>query len=120
MEHSNDFQAVFERLKPILQEYAKDLQVKADGSSGYSLDSHFSKKYGKELFFGAVKIEKRYVSYHLMPVYMFPDLLKDISPALKKRMQGKSCFNFKAIDEPVFAELSNLTRLCFERFQQNV
>ena len=30
-----------------------------------------------------------------MPVYMFPDLLDGISPELRRRMQGKSCFNFK-------------------------
>jgi hypothetical protein len=33
---------------------------------------------------------------------MFPDLLKDLQPELKKRRQGKSCFNFKTIDEEQF------------------
>jgi hypothetical protein len=27
-----------------------------------------------------------------MPVYAWPDLLEDASPELRKRMQGKSCF----------------------------
>jgi len=53
-----------------------------------------------------------------MPVYMYPDLLETISPALKKRMQGKSCFNFKNVDENLFSELETLTRLGFERFKQ--
>lgn len=53
-----------------------------------------------------------------MPVYMYPDLLEAVSPGLKKRMQGKSCFNFKQVDEPLLAELESLTLRGFARFQQ--
>ncbi len=44
-----------------------------------------------------------------MPVYMFPQLRAGLSPKLRARMQGKSCFNFKQLDEPLFAELARLT-----------
>jgi hypothetical protein len=47
---------------------------------------------------------------------MYPDLLKGISPALKKHMQGKSCFNFKKVEARLFAELAQLTKRGFERF----
>lgn len=66
-------------------------------------------KNGKRLWFGGVQVKKHYVSYHLMPVYVNPQLLAGISPALKKRMQGKSCFNFKAVDATLFGELERLT-----------
>ncbi len=56
------------------------------------------------MFFGAAVIKKNYVSFHLMPVYVHPDLLEGISDGLRKRMQGKSCFNFKALDEDTLAE----------------
>ncbi len=29
-----------------------------------------------------------------------------MSPELRRRMQGKSCFNFTTVDEPLFAELA--------------
>jgi hypothetical protein len=70
------------------------------------------------MFFGAVQIKKNYVSFYLMPVYVFPELLKSISPALKKRMQGKSCFNFTAIDDAMVDELGELTKQGFERYQR--
>ena len=73
---------------------------------------------GKELWFGAVRVGKRYVSYHLMPIYVFTDLLENLSPELKKRMQGKSCFNFTRVDEALFRELGELTRIGYERFQK--
>jgi len=32
-------------------------------------------------------------------------------------MQGKSCFNFKSVDEDLFTELETLTKMGFERFK---
>jgi hypothetical protein len=112
-EQSTTFEAVFQRLKAILQPYEPALVLKADGPAGYSLDTPYVPKYRKELFFGAVQIKKNYVSYHLMPVYMYPDLLDGISPELKKRMQGKSCFNFKKLDDAQIEELARLTEQGF-------
>jgi hypothetical protein len=40
-----------------------------------------------------------YVSFYLMPVYMYPDLVDGISLELTKRKQGKSCFNFETVDD---------------------
>ena len=53
-----------------------------------------------------------------MPVYIFPDLLEGLSDGLKKRMQGKSCFNFTTLDKALVAELAQLTTTGIERFRQ--
>lgn len=66
---------------------------------------------------GAVQSKKNYVSFHLMPVYAFPELLDDLSPALRKRMQGKSCFNFSEVDEPLVAELTQLVAAGARRYE---
>jgi hypothetical protein len=66
-------------------------------------------KYPDGLMFGAVNIGKRYVSYHLMCVYLAPDLVEAMSPELCRRMQGKSCFNFTRVDKGLFDELSTIT-----------
>ena len=61
------------------------------------------------MWFGSVRLGKAYVSFHLMALYMNPALTKTISPVLKKRMQGKTCFNFKTDPEPdILAELKRL------------
>ncbi|MEP7292565.1 MAG: hypothetical protein ABI835_12340 [Chloroflexota bacterium] len=114
-----DFDPIFARLKPILQDYQAQLNVKTDEPGNYYLNTPFSETYQKYIFFGAVQIRKNYVSFHLMPVYWYPDLLDGISPELKKRMQGKSCFNFTSINEDVLAELAELTRRSAERFKEN-
>ena len=56
-----------------------------------------------------VQVGKAYVSFHLMGVYGNPKLLDVCSSELKAHMQGKSCFNFKIVDEPLFQELARLT-----------
>jgi hypothetical protein len=119
MPTQTEFPSIFESLKSILKPYAKKLTVKADTSVGYSLDGPYSEKWKRDLFFGAVQIQKNYVSFYLMPVYMYPDLLKNISPELKKHMQGKSCFNFKKVEKSLFNELSQFTRQGFERFMKD-
>src|SRR5919197_3462442 len=109
MSPQNDFPFVFEQLKNILKPYAEKLTLKADTSDTCYIDGPYSEKWKKQLFFGSAQIKKNYVSFYLMPVYMYPELLKDISPELKKHMQGKSCFNFKTVEPQLFQELKELT-----------
>ncbi|HEX5808825.1 MAG TPA: hypothetical protein VFY25_09185, partial [Anaerolineales bacterium] len=84
MRSQTDFPLVFEQLKKILEPYAKQLTLKTDTADTYYLDGPYSEKWKKELFFGSAQIKKNYVSFYLMPVYMYPELLKHISPELKK------------------------------------
>jgi hypothetical protein len=92
--------------------------VTADSPANYSLDLRKRDAKGRPVFFGAVQPRKHYVSFHLMPVYMYPDLLEGVSPELRRRMQGKSCFNFKAPDRALFRELAGLTSRSVERLKQ--
>ena len=100
---------VFETLKTIMKTVEKQLVLKCDEPGRYYLDTHRVRADGYVFAFGGVEIEKNYVSYHLMPVYTHPELLEDVSATLKKRMQGKSCFNFTKIDADVLKELEALT-----------
>lgn len=118
MSPQTDFSIVFEHLKNILEPFAPKLTVTANTMSAYSLDGPYSEKWKKELFFGSAQLKKNYVSFYLMPVYMYPDLLEGISPELKKHMQGKSCFNFKKVEPELFEELANLAEKSYARFQK--
>lgn len=117
MGDKSEFQETFLELKSILEPYAPQLKVVSDKPGNYYLDTHHVTKNKKPVFFGAANTGKAYVSFHLMPVYAFPELLEDISPELKKRMQGKSCFNFTAVDQRLFKELAKLTKAGFARYK---
>jgi hypothetical protein len=105
-----EFQETFAHLKVVLTPYAPRLICTEETPEHFSLDTPYVMQSGKHLDFGSVQIRKRYVSFHLMPVYVDPSLLDGISDSLRKRMQGKSCFNFKAVDKALFDELSNLVK----------
>ena len=114
------FNLVSTRLLAILGKYVdKNLSKRTDKPDQYEfIGPPTERSRGKEVWFGAVRIGKNYVSYHLMPIYACPDLLNEISPELKKRMQGKSCFNFTRVDEILFRELAELTERGYERFKK--
>ena len=113
------FEQVYEQLREILKAVETPRLKVQETKGAYSLNGPYSEKWKKELFFGAAQIKKNYVSFYLMPVYMYPDLLDGISPKLKARMQGKSCFNFKKADPAIFAELAELTRRALERVRKD-
>lgn len=95
------------------------MQVQVDKPGNYQLASRTRKdRVGRPLFVAAVQIRKNYVSYHLMAVYAVPKLLKSMSPALKRRMQGKACFNFTTIEADQVSELTALTRAGIESFKK--
>jgi len=110
------FQPVFEELKSIFKPYAKKMDVSHDSDAHYMLSTRFIMRNKQPLCFGGVRKGKSYVSFYLMSVYASPDLLKGMSPELKKRMQGKSCFNFKEVDKKLFGELKTLTKAGATKF----
>lgn len=116
MAKNTEFDQTFAQLKGILEPYGAKLNIVNDTPDNYALETDHVMKNKRRLYFAGVKRGKAYVSFHLMPVYACPDLATDISPELKKRMQGKSCFNFKSPDEKLFNELRRLTKAGFARF----
>ncbi len=111
-----EFPAAFAQLKAILTPYGQRLSVVKDDADWYYVDSKFIGRNKKPVMFAAVRIMKNYVSFHLMSIYANPKSMAGMSPALRKRMQGKACFNFTAVDDELFAELSALTKAGAEWF----
>ena len=108
-----DLQPVHERLRAILEPYRSQFVVAKDGPEGMSLElpDYPNTPWG---FAAATRLGRRYVSFYLMGVYGAPELLDTMSPELRRRMQGKSCFNFTTIDEALLAELTELTARSIE------
>src|SRR3979411_2030119 len=100
-----DLAVVDRRLRAILDPYRDRFGVAQDGPGGLTLHLRGleDQPHG---FVPGVRPGKRYVSFYLMPVYGFPELLRTMSPELRRRMQGKSCFNFATVDEALLAELA--------------
>lgn len=120
MATENDFKAVFERLRQLLQDNTPGAYVGKNAAANFVLYIKETDNPKPWEWFGGVSIGKNYVSYHLMSVYATPTQREEMSEALKKRMQGKACFNFKTVDETLFAELAELTRIGWENYPKTI
>jgi len=112
-----DFAAVFNALRELLNPYARELKAATDKPGYYCLESKTPTYRNRPMYFAGVRMGKNYVSYYLMSVYASPEFIRGMSPELKKRMQGKACFNFAEVDQKLFAELAQLTQAGFEKFK---
>ena len=112
-----EFQTTFETLKKLFGPYTRKFDVIVDKPGKFYLASRTAKtSSGAAIWFGGVDIRKNYVSFHFIPVYAMPALVKTLSPSLKKRMQGKGCFNFTAIEPAHVKELKALTKTGCDSF----
>jgi len=118
-----DFAPTFAILKRVLKPHAAKLRVLTDEPGEFTLvgtvPSPYPQHKGKPMYFAMLKTGKAYVSFHLLPIYMDAKLSGRISPALKKRMQGKACFNFKTEPEPdVLSELKDLIQTSLDAWKE--
>ena len=108
----------FAALKKIYKPFEKRCHVVTDTETTYYLESKAPVFRGKPICVGMVRMGKGRVAFHMMALYCFADMKKQLSPELKKRMQGKQCFNFSKPDAALFAELSKLAGEGMKRFAE--
>jgi hypothetical protein len=118
MPKSPPLSATFTTLREVLASQSGDLVVTVDRPGDFQVASPtMQDRIGRPLSVAGVRTRKHYVSYFLMPVYAAPRLVRSLSPGLKKRMHGQSCFNFTAIDADQAKELAALTKAGIEAFR---
>ena len=108
-----DFRAVEARLREIFAPYRDQQTVSKEGPDGIYLElpGYEGNPWG---YVGGTRVGKAYVSYYLMGAYDGA-LRQQMSPELRKRMQGKTCFNFTRVDERLLAELEEVTARAIQR-----
>jgi hypothetical protein len=117
MKDQEQLQTTFAALKAILQRYEPRMVVQTDLPDHYYLNTGKMHK-KRPVMFAAVRLGKSYVSYHLMPVYCCLELVEGLSEALRARMHGKACFNFKAVEPALVEELTRLTEESLRLFKK--
>ena len=113
-----DFESIFARLREILRRHSEGLTVTDDAPTRYTLTGGCHPTHKKPTDIAWIRIGKNYVSFHHMGIYGCEKLREGLSPTLKARMQGRSCFNFKKPDEALFKELEQMTVHGFAAFRK--
>jgi hypothetical protein len=124
---SESLQQVFAQLKTILQQHAAGFSVSEDSPARFAIDAEpgpatlrawRGEMRRKRIPVAWVEINKAHVSYHLMSAAS-PRVRRAMSKSLAARMQGKTCFNFKASDATLFRELGETTVLGLAAFRDD-
>lgn len=112
-----ELEAAFQQLRALVLPYADSLAVTKHELGHYSTRTRSPRFRGKPMEFAAV-ITKSYVSFHFFPVYVFPELLSDLSPQLRKKMHGKTCWKFTKPGERPMQELAALVKAGFRQYEE--
>ncbi len=107
-----DLAAVEARLEQILDPYRDRLE----SATIYNIPTLRRTGAKAHDWFAFVKPASKHVSFFLMPMVTWPDLLDGCSPALLARRQAKTAFAFPAVDEALFADLEALVARAYERY----
>ena len=67
-------------------------------------------------WFAGVRPGKGTAKLMLLPVKTYPELLEDISPALRKRLSGDALFTLKPGDEALLPELGQVVARAFDAY----
>ncbi len=99
---TTDFKEIFARIKKQMLPYSKKMDVRVDKDSVYHLyiikDIELAGRKYKEIYFGGVLVQKTMVAFYFFPIYSHPTAFVIPAP-IKKNLKGKSCFNFKKLDD---------------------
>jgi len=109
---STDRESAFHALRDLLRAHERGLglSVTADTPTRFELDAAVGpatiaawrgRQRSARIPVAWVERGNAYVGFHLMGLSGNARLAADISPALRKRMQGKTCFNFQRPDARV-------------------
>ena len=122
----DSFAEVFQSLRSVLQKHTATLLVSEDTSTKYCLEAPIGpatlqawggKARSARIPVAWVEVGRSYVSYHLMGIAV-PSVQAGMTKALKARMQGKTCFNFTAVDPTLLTELDSLTAASMTAFEK--
>ena len=107
-----DLEPIFQRLRGALERYSPPLAARTgtvEGKSDYHLwsekDVVVDGRPRKEVFFAGLIVQKGYVGLYYMPVYAEPERRELFAPELLKRLEGKSCFHIRRLDDELFGQI---------------
>ncbi|MEW6093701.1 MAG: DUF1801 domain-containing protein [Chloroflexota bacterium] len=117
-----DLKQVFDTLKPRLEKYRPPLVPKTENERYFDLwsfkDLVIEGRKRKEIFFSGLIIQKDFVGFYFMPVYVETEIKKIFSPELLKLLKGKSCFHIKKLTPELIQQVEEALHFGFSLYQE--
>lgn len=113
---------IYKRLKALIAVYSPPLFVRVDTEKRYELWSEkelvIEGRKRKDVFFASAIIQKSYVGFYFMPVYVEKELVDVFSPELLRLKKGLSCFHIKDLHPTLEEPIANALRIGFDLYKQ--
>jgi hypothetical protein len=117
-----DLKQIFDSLKPLLEKYRPVLAPKNETDRYFDLWSFknlvIEGRKRKEVFFAGLIIQKGYVGFYFMPVYVEQDIRLLFAPELLKLLKGKSCFHIKTLTPELLGQIESALKTGFRLYQE--
>lgn len=117
-----DLNDIFSHLREKLKKYSPPLQTRFDDEGRFELWSVkelvIEGRKRRDVFFASLIIQKGYVGFYFMPVYIEDDKKRLFDPALLKLLKGKSCFHIRQLDEGLLQQVESALVVGFQLYQE--
>lgn len=114
-----DLQQTYSALVELYRPYQDKLDIPVNEAQHIELYTRHIMDNGKALYFGGAKVLSKTVSFHFMPIYVYPELFDNVPAELKKKLKGKSCFHFTELTPEIARQLTELLKLGFDKYRQD-
>lgn len=117
----NSLIEIYDTLKLVLNKYAICFNDIREGNGNINLWNQgkliIDGRVRQEIFFAGLVIQKDYVGFYFMPVYIEPKNKEFTPENLQKSLKGKSCFHIKKLDNDLIQTIDRLLSKGVEMYQ---
>ena len=118
-----DKEAIFEKVRTLVEKYNRNMDVRSDTPTNYSL---YGKKtveaFNKEvdgMYYASVVINKNFIGFYFFPIYTHPEEFAKIPAELQKCLKGKSCFHIKVKDELLMSQIDSILDQGYQLYKKH-
>ena len=117
-----DLVVIFEAIKQMANPYQNKGTLKMHIGTGgqFNLVSHkevvIAGRKRSEIWFISALVQKGYVGFYYMPIYMNDPMKQMFSPQFIKCLKGKACFHIKKNDPVIMQEIGKAIRIGYDSY----
>jgi hypothetical protein len=118
-----ELKIIFEALVKLLLPYNKGTIALSGGKDGKIIltsvkEIVIGERKLDEVWFVSALVQKGYVGFYYMPIYMNEPVKKKIQPELLKCLKGKACFHIKKLDAQLIAQIKDALRIGYACYKE--
>ncbi|HOI87687.1 MAG TPA: hypothetical protein PLV51_07500 [Lentimicrobium sp.] len=123
METTTDLSLIFHQLRNLMKPFETGtIKARVDEEKRYDLWSEkkvvIEGRKRNDVYFAGLVIQRNYVGFYFMPVYVDEDLKTVFKPELLKLLKGKSCFHVKKTDDELSLQIADALRTGYDLYRK--